>query len=349
MIDKLLTYKNDNKKMSQIKEEILASNNARLMYYYLYYSNGEDLDLISLRMLNTHDYRYILFLLRTFELKNYSIFVEDILSNKKDSSYLFSCLYDIRYLSEDYQIKLLNKILESDNKYYIFKSIYYYFVIQKKFNNNIFNKACKFCLENFSITLNKNDYIRDMDRIFTEQNKINLPNKYSKNLYKGHKNYIPSIIVCHINNTFRGMIENFYNDESGVSSHYIIRKDGFIKKIVPLEDTSWANGTSLSSDKDVYYKFATSPLINNFQDNANYITYSIEHESFDGTLTDAQIESSVRVMKEIIDYLKNRYNYDFIIDREHIIGHNEINPIVRPNCPGNEFPFDIIIAKLKNK
>ena len=54
-----------------------------------------------------------------------------------------------------------------------------------------------------------------------------------------------------------------------------------------------------------------------------------------------------KVMKEIIAYMKEKYNYDFPIDREHIIGHNEVNPIVRTKCPGNKFSFDQIIRTLK--
>lgn len=165
--------------------------------------------------------------------------------------------------------------------------------------------------------------------------------------YKGRKNYIPNIIVCHINNTYHGAITHFYNKSDEVSCHYLIRRDGHVKQIVSLDDSSWANGTSINESSDVYYKFAVSPLVNTINDNANYFTFSIEHESFDGSLTDAQINSSVKVIKEIIKYLKDKYNYDFKIDREHIIGHNEINPIVRPKCPGNQFPFDKIIDSLK--
>ena len=52
-------------------------------------------------------------------------------------------------------------------------------------------------------------------------------------------------------------------------------------------------------------------------------------------------------MKEIINYVKIKYDYDIPIDREHIIGHNEINPIVRKKCPGYKFTFDKIINELK--
>ena len=82
-------------------------------------------------------------------------------------------------------------------------------------------------------------------------------------------------------------------------------------------------------------------------DNANYITFSIEHESFDGSLTKEQLNSTIEVMKKIIKYLKKEYNYDFEIDRKHIIGHDEVNPVVRTKCPGDIFPFDKIINELR--
>lgn len=93
-------------------------------------------------------------------------------------------------------------------------------------------------------------------------------------------------------------------------------------------------GTSLNEDSDVYYKFSSSKLISNTKDNANYFTFSIKHESFDGSLTEKQFNSTVKVMKDI--------------DKDHIIGHNEVNPIVKPKCPGNKFPFDRIIQALKH-
>ena len=129
-------------------------------------------------------------------------------------------------------------------------------------------------------------------------------NEFSTNCYKGRKNFIPSIIVCHINNTYKSAIYHFYNEKSEVSSHFVIRRDGYIKQVVSLDDSSWANGTSLNENSDVYYKFATTKLVNKINDNANYFTFSIEHESFDGSLTEEQFKSTIKVMKEIIEYVK---------------------------------------------
>ena len=41
-------------------------------------------------------------------------------------------------------------------------------------------------------------------------------------------------------------------------------------------------------------------------------------------------------------------NKDFIIDRDHIVGHRDVDPIVKPSCPGDKFPFDRFINDLKN-
>ena len=37
------------------------------------------------------------------------------------------------------------------------------------------------------------------------------------------------------------------------------------------------------------------------------------------------------------------------IDREHMIGHCEINPVTRPHCPGEAFPYDALIAAAKGE
>ena len=53
-------------------------------------------------------------------------------------------------------------------------------------------------------------------------------------------------------------------------------------------------------------------------------------------------------MKRIIKFVKEEYGYDVPINNEHIIGHIEVNPIVRTKCPGEKFPMERIINDLKN-
>jgi len=183
-----------------------------------------------------------------------------------------------------------------------------------------------------------NEYLKD--------NHIVVPNQFSTNRYEGRNNMIPDIIVCHITSNYEKAINNFYNDEAEVSSHFIVKEDGFIRQIVNLKDSSWANGTSLNQDSDVYYKFATNDLVSERAINANYYTFSIEFISMDGDLNSFQYNSAIELMKKIINFIKEEYKINFIIDRKHIIGHNEVNPIVRTNCPGDKFPFERLIVDL---
>lgn len=349
MIEKILNF-NNNSKISEIKKlekEIIDSKDARLMFLYLYYVNAENLNLISKEILKTENYRYIHFLLRSFKCDNYNLLLDFVLLKNNDSRYLFNLLYDVDYMDNNYRLKIIDKIISLNNYNYIFKSLYYYFVILNLYDENLFNKLKKLSKERLSIDINKNNYKSILEKIFYKDDNKKDPDGFSPNCYKGRKNYVPNIIVCHINNTYSSAINHFYNKNDEVSSHYLIRRDGHVKQILSLDDSAWANGTSIKETNDAYYKFASSKLINSINDNANYYTFSIENESFDGSLTDEQLKSTIKVMKEIIKYLKDKYNYDFQIDRDHIIGHNEVNPIVRKKCPGNKFPFDTIIKSLK--
>ncbi len=347
MIDKILNYKNLTKnELANIKQEIMQSNDARLMFLYLYFIDHEHLEDISMKILKTGNLRYIHFLLRSFKVTNYANIIEYILININDAKYLYNILYDVDYLDNNYRLQIINKIITLNDNKYLLKAIYYYFIILNLYDEELFDKMQTLCQSLFKITINKDNYKAILDNLIHQ--KIVDPKGFSPNYYEGRNGHIPHLIVCHINNTYASAINHFYDEKSQVSSHYVIRQDGHIKQVVSLDNSAYANGTSLNENSDVYYKFASSPLISNVKDNANYFTFSIEYESFDGSLTDKQINSSLKVIKEIIKYLKDKYNYDFPIDKEHIIGHNEVNPLVRTKCPGSNFPYDKIIYQLKS-
>ena len=345
MIDKILNYIPKNE-LAALKEMIMQSNDARLMFLYLYYVDHEYLEDISTKILKTGNFRYIHFLLRSFKIPNYHSLIDYILSHNNDVQYLFNILYDVDYLDKNYRLQIINKLITLNNDKYLLKAMYYYFIILKLDDKELFNKLQLLCQSKFNISINKDNY-KDLLEALVHQEIVE-PKYFSPNCYHGHNGYTPHLIVCHITHSYAQAIKRFYDETSQVSSHYIIRKDGHIKQVVSLDDSSWANGTSLNEDSDVYYKFASSSLINKIKNNANYFTFSIEYESFDGSLTKEQISSSIKVIKEIIKYLKDKYNYDFPIDREHILGHTEVNPIVRTKCPGINFPYDEIINHLKN-
>ena len=351
MIEKILNLRNftNIEEINKLQDEVINSNNPHFMFIFLYYINKANLDLISEKILETKNYKYIHLLLSFFKPNNYSKLLNYILLNNNDSSYLFNILYDVDCIENDYRLKIINKIILIDDDYYIIKSLYYYFVVLNLYDEILFNKIKPLIKKKFSININEHNYKIIFDNIIYNENNKKDPDGFSPNYHKGRNNYIPNIIVCHINNTYSSAIYHFYNKEDEVSCHYLIRRDGHIKQILPLCDSAFANGTSINENSDVYYKLSSSNLINSVKDNANYFTFSIEHESFDGSLTNEQLKSTVKVMREIIKYLKNEFNYDFQIDRDHIIGHNEVNPIVRKNCPGDKFPFEKIIQLLKER
>lgn len=350
MIEKILNFKNysyTNEELKNLENEIVKINDARLIFLYLYYVSDENKKYMENLLLKTGDFCYIHYFLRSFYVEDYYKYLDYILLNNEDSKYLFNILYDVDYLDEKYMLKIIYSIVELNDIEYIFKALYYYFIVLDLYNENLFSKCQTIFYNNFSLKFDHNNYKLLFDNIIRNQNNTKIPKGYSKNFYKGRKGYVPNIIVCHISNIFSSIIYHFYNDTQ-VSSHFVIRKDGYVKKVVSLNNSAWANGTSINESSDVYYKFGTSKLINSVRENANYFTFSIEFESFHGNLTESQLDSAIKVMCEIIDYVKYKYNYDFEIDRKHIIGHYEVNPIVRKNCPGKEFPVDIIIKRLKS-
>ena len=47
--------------------------------------------------------------------------------------------------------------------------------------------------------------------------------------------------------------------------------------------------------------------------------------------------------------VKSIYGHDIVVDREHIVGHCEVAPKEKPNCPGKLFPWDRLMNGLQNK
>lgn len=161
---------------------------------------------------------------------------------------------------------------------------------------------------------------------------------------KGHK---PDMIVCHITEgSFSGTIAWLKNPSSFVSSHFVVAKDGRVTQLVDIEDAAWAQGLSITSIPKARLRTVRSRGVN-----PNLYCISIEFEGIydekKGALTKAQKSSAVDLIKHIRAEVKRIYDLDIPADREHIVGHSDINPVGKPNCPGEMFPFDAIIAAVK--
>lgn len=159
-------------------------------------------------------------------------------------------------------------------------------------------------------------------------------NKSSRNGYK------PMFICWHIaDGTYNGTITWERNSSSQVSSHFVLGKNGEVAQLVPLDMAAWTQG-GIRNPTHPYVK--SHPSVN-----PNQYCVSIECEGFwketKGKLTDAQFNSAVDLTKHIVSEVKKLYNVDIPIDREHMIGHCEINTATRSHCPGELFPFDELI------
>ena len=135
------------------------------------------------------------------------------------------------------------------------------------------------------------------------------------------------------------------NRDSQVSSHFVLGKGGEITQLVPLDKAAWTQGV---------VKNPTHPYVKAHSGvNPNQYCISIECEGVwsetKGALTGKQLEAAAELTRYIVAEVKRIYKVDIPIDREHMIGHCEINPVARPHCPGEDFPYDALIAAAKGE
>ncbi len=164
---------------------------------------------------------------------------------------------------------------------------------------------------------------------------------------RGHK---PCCIVNHISEGSKeSCIDWFTSSGNTVSSaHFLVGKDGSIYQFVPIEKMAWANGL-----KQYQYQYATAGIVEEQGVNPNWYSVSIEHEGVYtetwGKLTKEQLEASVWLHKYIINYVKEHFGVEIPIDRDHILGHSEIDSIRKPFCPGEKFPFNLLIEGVQKE
>ncbi len=125
------------------------------------------------------------------------------------------------------------------------------------------------------------------------------------------------------------------NPISDASSNYHIARNGVITELVPPWENAWTNG-------DAKQPNTANPLIARWVAegaNFNTRTISIEHEARRGEgLTTAQAAASVHLTAWLLQ------EYGLPREDARILGHNEINKLDRPYCPG--FPPQVWGAQL---
>lgn len=155
--------------------------------------------------------------------------------------------------------------------------------------------------------------------------------------------YVPFVIVNHISVGTMASMDSWFTDPGNQvsSAHFGVARDGRIHQYVEIERMAWANGIPTEQTGG-----APAQVVRDMGVNPNLYTVSIEHEGYDGNLTEEQFQASVRLQRHIRWVIRNKWARDFPLDRYHVIGHFQINPVHKANCPGPKFPWDRLYAAL---
>lgn len=149
----------------------------------------------------------------------------------------------------------------------------------------------------------------------------------------------PVAIVMHIMaGSLSGTDSWFSNPKSQVSAHFGIGKNGEVHQYVKLQDAAWANG--VVDQPDLSVPWIADAVRNNIWMNA--LTVSIEHEGYPGDpWTEAMFQRDV----ELCLWLNRVLGIP--LDRQHIVGHYQIDSVNRKDCPGPSFPWDRLLSTLE--
>jgi N-acetyl-anhydromuramyl-L-alanine amidase AmpD len=137
--------------------------------------------------------------------------------------------------------------------------------------------------------------------------------------------------------------------ENGSSVHFLIRLENgvaVIYQFMPLEWCAWGNGI-ISSNNPYMPSWLRSVVARGIS--PNHATASIEFER-DWPFTTELDPRMARAAVELTTWMRD-VTPSLIVDRDHFIGHYQIDHERRANCPGGPggrlFPFDKIIQAVK--
>jgi hypothetical protein len=165
--------------------------------------------------------------------------------------------------------------------------------------------------------------------------------RISPNITKGRAGLAIRAAVIHIaQGSYAGSVSWLTNTASGVSAHFMVSKTGAITQMVNIFDTAYANGLSWNTLRNSWIdpdgNAVKPPWIGlKVPINPNFTTVSIEHEGFTGEpWTAAMYDADRRILQYIASQTPLSY-----IPHDTLIGHNEISPLSRAQCPGSGVDF----------
>jgi hypothetical protein len=190
----------------------------------------------------------------------------------------------------------------------------------------------------------------------------------------------PLFFVDHIMAGWKSTMDRpGWQESAGISAHFGIGRDGSISQYVNIFDASYANGLTGTHRDDTDFgkrnydranrhlaaveatPGATWRLLElhglpywNLVDPAaglsllNARSITIEHEGIDPgeAWTPQMVEADIVVKFWCLQELQRERYPPIVVDDDAIVGHNQIDPVNRPHCPGVGRPRADILARL---
>lgn len=158
----------------------------------------------------------------------------------------------------------------------------------------------------------------------------------SPNFSSRDGNSVKFICVHIMDGTLAGTDSWFASPVSQVSSHYGIGLAGEIHQYVQEENMAWTNG--------IVNQPTAKVILDNLGINPNKLSVTIENE---GTDLNNGTEIQLATLAQLIHDLCTKYKLP--IDRYHIIGHQEVDQVKKPNCPSYDRTFmDRLVQRVLN-
>ena len=150
--------------------------------------------------------------------------------------------------------------------------------------------------------------------------------------------YTPQLLVVHIMaGSLVGTESWFQNPASQVSSHYGIGLDGSVVQFVDESKSAWTEGNVRNPSAKLLKKILGIYV------NPNWYSLSVENEGFD--LSKAPV-TQLNALTALLSSLCDKYHIP--ADSDHILGHFNIDSVVKNSCPSPDHTImDTVVAMVQ--
>ncbi len=157
----------------------------------------------------------------------------------------------------------------------------------------------------------------------------------------GHK--VKAVVLHIAAGSMAGIFPTFNDPNRLASAHFAVAKDGRIEQYVSIDDTAYGVGMRYTNGQWFNPRGALcKPTWAGMQPplNPNLLTISVEHE---GQPEDQWTPQMYDANNRLLQWIAKQINITYV-PRQTLIGHFEIDPVDRPNCPGPNVDWNQIAA-----